>query len=76
MVENQKSKTVDKINRKVPLSLKFARFRKVLVQELQQLKDHLRRAHLQFQAFKLAREEAVSKPNIVTMQLDWSKKSE
>ena len=74
MVENEKSKAVHKINRKVPLSLKFARFRKVLVQGLQQLKDHLKWVHLQFQAFKLAKEEAVSKPIVVTMQLDWSKK--
>lgn len=72
MVENGKSKKGHKISRKVPLSLKFARFRKVLAEELQQLKDHLKRAHLQYETFKLAIEEAVSKPNVVTMQLEWS----
>ena len=51
------------------------KYRKVLVEELQQLKDYLKWAHLQYLTFKLAREEAVSKPNVVTMQWDWSEKA-
>ena len=54
MVENEKSKKGHKISRKVPMSFKSARFPKVLVEELQILKDHLKRAHLQYQTFKLA----------------------
>ena len=60
MVENEKSKKGHKISRKVPMSFKSARFPKVLVEELQILKDHLKRAHLQYQTFKLAREETLS----------------
>ena len=60
MVENEKSKKGHKISRKVPMSFKSARFLKVLVEELQILKDHLKRAHLQYHTFKLAREDTLS----------------
>ena len=61
------------MSRKVSLPFKFVRFQKVLVEELQVLKEHLKQAHLQHQALKLAREEAVTKPIVVTIQLVWSK---
>lgn len=34
--------------------------------------DHKSRAHSQYKAFKLAREEAQSKSDVITIQLDWS----
>ena len=73
MVENKDSKKNNKVSRTVPSVSKFSRFRKLLIQELDLLKDHLKRSHMQYQAFKLAREEAKANMDAVTMQVDWSK---
>ena len=72
MVLNPKSMKGNKISRKVPVSKKFCRFVIILSRELNKLKQHLKRVHTQYKAFKVAREEAVSEEDIVTVQIDWS----
>ena len=72
-VENPKSKKKgSKISRKVQSTLKMSRFIKLLVNELTTLKDHLHRVHMQFKAFKDAREQATRDVTIATIQVDWS----
>ena len=40
--------------------------------ELHTLKDHLKRAHTQFSAFRQARPEAKKNPDVVTIHINWS----
>ena len=45
---------------------------KILIDDLKILKDHFHCAHMQFRAFKHAREEAVTSSSSITMHNDWS----
>ena len=47
---------------------------KKLIPELESLKSHLHRAHMQFREFKQKRLEA-AKSNVVTIHIDWSENS-
>ena len=48
-----------KISKKMVLSLPMAKFIKKLITELKVLKDRLYRVHMQFKAFKNAREQVL-----------------
>ena len=43
-----------------------------LKSELVDLRDHVHRIHMQFRAFKKARDEAETDESVATLQLDWS----
>ena len=45
-------------------------------EELRILKDHLHRAHMQFRAFKHAREEAVASTSTITLHINYYNKPE
>ena len=62
-----------KISRKMPHNAKVTDLCKILIGKLKILKDHLHRAHMQFRAFKNAREEAATSSSSITMHIDWSK---
>ena len=55
---------------KVEQTLKYKDFLKELKQQLHTLKDHFKRAHTQFSAFKQARLEAKNNPDVVTIHID------
>ena len=55
-----KSKKGLKVSRKVVRTLKMKALIKELIVELEVMKEHLFRAHMQFRAFKAARQEAIS----------------
>ena len=52
-------------------SEKVSELCKLLINGLNILKEHLHRAHIQFKAFKSAREEAMSR-SALTIHIDWS----
>ena len=61
-----------KVSRKVPVKESMKVFKLKLIKDLERLKDHLQRVHSQFKAFKEARLEAETNPEVVTLQADWS----
>ena len=72
-VENPKSKKKgSKISRKVQSTLKMSRFIKLLVNELNTVKNQLHHVHMQFKAFKDAKEQASTDVTIATIHVDWS----
>ena len=52
-----------KISRKMPRDAKVPDLRKILIDELKILKDHLHRAQMQFKAFKLKMEPQILSPH-------------
>ena len=66
-----KSTKKPKISGKVEQTLKYKDSLKELKIEIHTLKDHLKRAHTQFSAFKQARLEAKNNPDVVTIHIDW-----
>ena len=72
MVKNNEKKGQQKISRKNVMKKPYQKFKKQLVKELHTLQNHLYCVHSQYKAFKMAREEASSNPNVATIQFDWS----
>ena len=70
--KKRKNKKIVKVSRKMLLTLSFQKFKKRLLDELNFMYEHKARVYSQYKAFKLAREEAQSNPNTITIQLDWS----
>ena len=61
-----------KFSKKVNDTLPFKHFKQRLLNELKLLKNHLFRVHMQYKAFKAAREEAISSETTATIHIDWS----
>ena len=72
MVENKEIKGRREIDLKNVIKKPFQKFKTQLVKALHTLQDHLYCVHSQYKAFKIAREEASSNPNVATIQFDWS----
>ena len=70
--KNPDKKNGSKVSRKVTEVCEKQLFLKKLVAELRLRQEHLHCCHKQYSAFKKAREEAMTNPDIVTMQIDWS----
>ena len=49
----------------------YQRFKKQLVKELHTLHDQLYCVHSQYEAFKMAQEEASCNPKVATIQVVW-----
>ena len=68
---SKKGKTAPR-SRKLHLTLPMASFIDRLLKELDLLREHLHRAHIQYKAFKEKRIRAQTTENVLTIQIDWS----
>ena len=68
---NKKKKTAYR-SRKQNLELPISLFIDSLLKEMDELKGHLYRAHMQYRAFKEKRVRAETTDGVLTIQMDWS----
>ena len=71
-VPNPLSKKGSKMSKKIYHTIEMKKLIINLLKELDVMKDHLHRAHMQYRAFKAARDEAMSNSAVVTIQVYWS----
>ena len=72
-IKLKSGKKANKVTRKVAITLPWKQFIERYLKEIDILKDHLHRVHMQYKKFKEAREEvAESDGDVAAMQIDWS----